>query len=274
MPSRGAGRRSRACRRARGRASARRRRCGARGLAARGRGSSAGALPSPRRASRSSSASPRRRRFSVARRRDDVDAVGELVAAVDHAAERADHDVADPMRVEGLQDRDRVERLAAGISGRAPSASPAGAPGRSLQRLLETRVLLAVGLVGHEGRLEVEAAGAEELLQRLEARLDDVALPAGELGAGPCRSRRASSTWRGRRGAVLRGSACPLVMAQAYSIPRVAIPLGTFMLQLHRCRSSEPAQLALELPRRRSMRTPPAPHGKHAESSPCRRRLA
>jgi hypothetical protein len=54
---------------------------------------------------------------------------------------------------------------------------------RSLQRLVEASVLLGVGLVGDERRLEVEAAGAEDLLQRLEARLDDVAFPAGELRA-------------------------------------------------------------------------------------------
>src|SRR5262249_9050518 len=54
---------------------------------------------------------------------------------------------------------------------------------RPLQALLETRVAPGVRLVRHETRFEVETARAEDLLQRLEARLNDVALPAGELGA-------------------------------------------------------------------------------------------
>ena len=40
---------------------------------------------------------------------DDVDPVGELGAAVDHATQRADHDVTNAFRVQGLYDRDRIE---------------------------------------------------------------------------------------------------------------------------------------------------------------------
>src|SRR6266850_1554001 len=54
---------------------------------------------------------------------------------------------------------------------------------RAVECLLKPRFLLRVRLVGHERQVEVESAGADELTERLEARLDHVALPAGDLCA-------------------------------------------------------------------------------------------
>lgn len=47
----------------------------------------------------------------LARRRDDVDPVGDFAAAVDHTTEGADDDEPDAVLVEGLEHRDRIERL-------------------------------------------------------------------------------------------------------------------------------------------------------------------
>lgn len=59
----------------------------------------------------------------LARRGDDVDPVGDLVAAEDYASERPDDHVAHATLVEGLQDRDRVEGVGPGHQATARALS-------------------------------------------------------------------------------------------------------------------------------------------------------
>ena len=61
--------------------------------------------------------------------------------------------------------------------------------------------MLRVRFVGYERELDVPAAGAEKLAQRLEAGLDDVSFPPGDLGpvlaASLCELDRELSRGRG-----------------------------------------------------------------------------
>lgn len=52
---------------------------------------------------------------------------------------------------------------------------------RTQERLSNAGNLALVSHVRHECQLEIEPAGADEIAERLEARLDDVALPARDL---------------------------------------------------------------------------------------------
>src|SRR5262249_2275617 len=74
-----------------------------------------------------------------------------------------------------------------GRSDPGPSATPLSEhSGQPLLRSaaepnLQSSVVLRVRFVRNERELDVPTAGAEELAERLQARLDDVAFPAGDL---------------------------------------------------------------------------------------------
>ena len=120
----------------------------------------------------------------LAQRGDDVEAAGELAAAVDHPGEAADHDVADAVALERLEQR-------VGIEPRPLGRFVAETVEQGLQALLrrqeqapvEFGVEQRVGLAFGDLELEDEAAGLDDRAEVLEARVLTAGLPACDLGA-------------------------------------------------------------------------------------------
>ena len=164
-------------------------------LARRGRARARAACRRAGARSRSSRASPSRRRFSSRSRGDDVEPVGELVGAVDHAAERRRHDVGHALPLERLQERDTGRTARARISGSALSSIACRRScGDRRSAFSQARVVLRVRLVGDERELEVEAAGAQQLAAASRSSAGRRRAPSGRAGRGPCRCARESST--------------------------------------------------------------------------------